>query len=238
LSATFAIHYSCESFVDKPNGYSPRISTIAVKSLGSGQTRSFSIYSVAEMQGTPKNEVERHYDQIEREMLNDFFRFLKQHGSNYFVHWNMRDANYGFQALYNRYRVLGGTPVTLDEAKLLDLASALVDIYGHRYVEHPRLENLILLNGFTRHTFLTGAEEAQAFENKEYLRLQRSTLRKVDCIAELLMLQLEGKLKTKARRLPSWVTTVYDHPVSKAVFIVSAIVSIVAFFFAVITYLH
>ena len=32
------IHYSCESFYDRPNGASPRITSIAVRKLDSAQT--------------------------------------------------------------------------------------------------------------------------------------------------------------------------------------------------------
>ncbi len=33
-----AIHYSCESFYDRPEGQSPRITSIAIRLLDSGQT--------------------------------------------------------------------------------------------------------------------------------------------------------------------------------------------------------
>lgn len=38
----WVVHYSCESFYDRPNGASPRITAIAVRKLDSGQTVSFS----------------------------------------------------------------------------------------------------------------------------------------------------------------------------------------------------
>jgi len=44
--AAWVIHYSCESFYDRPNGASPRITSIAVRKLDSGQTLSFSILSI------------------------------------------------------------------------------------------------------------------------------------------------------------------------------------------------
>ena len=42
------IHYSCESFVDKEDGTTPRITTIAVRYFESNQTKTFSIQEVAE----------------------------------------------------------------------------------------------------------------------------------------------------------------------------------------------
>ena len=41
------IHYSCESFYDRPDGTSPRITSIAVRNLATGQTESFSIHQIA-----------------------------------------------------------------------------------------------------------------------------------------------------------------------------------------------
>lgn len=38
------IHYSCESFYDRPEGRSPRITSIALRKLSSAQTTSFSIH--------------------------------------------------------------------------------------------------------------------------------------------------------------------------------------------------
>ena len=40
------IHYSCESFYDRPDGTSPRITSIAVRNLATGQTESFSIHQI------------------------------------------------------------------------------------------------------------------------------------------------------------------------------------------------
>jgi hypothetical protein len=42
------IHSSCESFYDRPEGRSPRITSIALRKLDSAQTVSFSIHQVAE----------------------------------------------------------------------------------------------------------------------------------------------------------------------------------------------
>lgn len=56
------IHYSCESFYDRPDGSSPRITFIAVRNLESGQTTSFSIYQVAERKGYSASDLEQYYD--------------------------------------------------------------------------------------------------------------------------------------------------------------------------------
>ena len=69
-SNVWVIHYSCESFYDRPNGASPRITSLAVRCLDSAQTHSFSIHQVAERQKVPFAEIEARYDELERQMLD------------------------------------------------------------------------------------------------------------------------------------------------------------------------
>ena len=134
-------------------------------------------------------------------MLSEFFGFIKKHLGYMWVHWNMRDMNYGFEAIENRYIVLGGRPELIESKHKCDLARTLVNKYGSSYIEHPRLEKLIDKNGITKKDFLAGAEEAKAFENKEFLKLHQSTLRKVDAIDTILGKEIDGNLKTNSKLL-------------------------------------
>ena len=45
------IHYSCESFYDRGEAESPRITSIAVRNLATAQAKSFSIHQLAERDG-------------------------------------------------------------------------------------------------------------------------------------------------------------------------------------------
>ena len=193
---TWVIHYSCESFYNRPNGASPRITSIAVRRLDSGQTLSFSIHQVAEEKGVPFDQIEAHYDDLERKMLDAFFQHVGSHRSMKYLHWNMRDINYGFAAIEHRHRVLGGVPVIIEDDKKSDLARLLIDIYGVGYIGHPRLETLLAKNSITPRDFLTGPQEAEAFEKRNFVGLHQSTLRKVDVIANLAERARSRQLKT------------------------------------------
>ena len=203
-SNVWVIHYSCESFYDPPEGRSPRITSIALRKLVSAQTVSFSIHKVAEIKvaeikGIPLSDISDHYDCLEKEMLYDFYSHLMNFQQMKFLHWNMRDSNYGFQAIEHRFRVLGGSKDNLyavDDKDKTDLARLLIDIYGLSYIGHPRLEKILDKNTISRLDFLTGAEEAKAFECQEFVALHRSTLRKVDVVANIAGRAHDRSLKT------------------------------------------
>ena len=181
----WTIHYSCESFYDRPEGRSPRITSIAIRKLDSAQTDSFSIHQVAERQSVPFDEISQRYDELERQMLNEFFDHISHHRGMNYLHWNMRDINFGFAAIEHRYRVLGGEPFVIDDNNKFDLARLLIDIYGVGYIAHPRLQSLMEKNSIQGPHFLSGAQEAEAFENRNFVGLHQSTLRKVDVLTNL-----------------------------------------------------
>ena len=192
------VHYSCESFYDRPEGQTPRVTSIAVRNFSSGQTESFSIHKVAELENVAFTDIDREYDELEKKMLREFYEFMKRHKTYDWIHWNMRDINYGFPALEHRYRVLNGTPEELDESRKYDLSRALVSIFGNNYIGHPRLVKLMEKNHITALDLLDGPGEAAAFEKKEFVKLHQSTLRKVDVLANILGRVIDGSIKTNA----------------------------------------
>lgn len=192
----WVIHYSCESFYERPEGRSPRITSIAVRKLDSGQTLSFSIHQIAERTGVPFQDIEAHYDVLEKQMLDAYFLHVGGHRGMKYLHWNMRDINYGFAAIEHRYQVLGGQPIVIDDDKKIDLARLLIDIYGVAYVGHPRLEKLLEKNNIQPLDFLSGQQEADAFEQRRFVELHQSTLRKVDVIANIATRAFDRALKT------------------------------------------
>lgn len=192
------IHYSCESFYDIKDGRTPRVTSIAIRYLDSAQTISFSIHKIAERKGLLNN-IEENYDLLEKEMLKEYFKFISDNDKGSWIHWNMRDGNYGFNAIENRYQVLGGKPKLIDDSKKVDLARLMVDLYGLGYIGHPRLESLIDKNNIGKKDFLKGAEEAKCFQNKEFIKLHQSTLRKVDIFNTIIEKLADGTLKTNCK---------------------------------------
>jgi len=232
------IHYSCESFYDRPDGSSPRVTSIAVRNLESALTTSFSIHQMAERQRVAQQELEREYDRLEKMMLSEFYEYVRGHLTHMWLHWNMRDINYGFQAIAHRYKVLGGEPVEIHESYLVDLARTISAIYGVGYIGHPRLQKLVKKNRISDMDFLPGADEAVAFTNQEYVKLHQSTLRKVGILGNIVERADNGSLKTDS----TWKDLYGSYPVAIGEFLkenwlisivafVSAVAGIIALFF-------
>lgn len=205
------LHYSCESFYDVKDGRTPRVTSIAARNFTTGQTASFSIHKSAEQIGVHPSDINQRYDELEKHMLDEYFDFVKSRHGYSFIHWNMRDINYGFQAIEHRYKVLGGNPFTVDDSRKFDLARELVNRFGHGYAPHGtsgRLHSLMGLNNITARDALTGQQEADAFDAGEYVKLHQSTLRKVDVMSNILERVLDGSLKTSA----TWREKTGYHP--------------------------
>lgn len=195
------IHYSCENFYDRTDGKSPRITSIAIRNLENGQTQSFSIYKFGELNRHPIGELNNHYNDLEKKMLDAFFEFAKERREYKWVHWNMRDGNYGFHAIELRHKILDGEPFIIQDDKKFDLARIIYSIYGKDYAPHGesgRLQSLIDMNGMRGRHVKTGAEEAALFEQGDYVALHQSTLAKADILADVCQLAYENCLKTNA----------------------------------------
>ena len=170
---------------------------MAVSNLQSGAVTSYSIHAEAELARLAPVQILSRMDQLERTMLDKLFQRFAESSTTSFVHWNMRDEVFGFPAVALRYGVLVGVqPAELAEARRVDLARLLKDIYGARYVAPPRLLSLARLKGLPTRDYLDGKSEADAFERGAYAAVKRSTLVKLQLILDVLHLAHEGALRT------------------------------------------
>lgn len=194
------IHYSCESFITS-HGRTPRVTSICIKNIGTGQVKSFSIHLQAQFDKKDfLNLTDEEYDGVEKNMLAGFTKYVSKHKSHKWIHWNMRDSNYGFEAINNRIKILGGKQFEIEDDLKIDFPQMLGKLYTFGYeMNKPkgRLLNLAYRNNISSINALTGKEEADTFDKKEYLKLHMSTLRKVDIINTILTNLEDGELKVK-----------------------------------------
>ena len=234
------IHYSCESFLDRPDGRSPRITSIAVRNLKNGQTKSFSIHKFGELRGYKPCQLNDYYDELEKEMLSSFFKLAKERKEYKWLHWNMRDENYGFHALEMRYEILNKKPCPyiIDNEKKFDLSRILIGIYGKAYIGHPRLQSVMEKNKISNLRFKSGKEESSLFDEGKYVELHQSTLAKVDILSNICQLAYEGDLKTNAKwwsvhgpSIKAFMSWFNKHPIITFFTIIFTFISLIWKFF-------
>ena len=197
-SRVLIVHYSCESFYDK-SGYTPRVTCIGVLNRENNESIVFSIHLQAQILNKSIESLSSSdLNLVEKEMLSEFANFVSHHKNHIWVHWNMRSASYGFQAISNRFRILGGDIIEVPDINKVDLSQVFYKMYTNKFEEHApngQLLNLAERNSISMRDALPGKEEAAAFDGKNYLVLQMSTMRKVEIIDRLLSSQEIGKLK-------------------------------------------
>lgn len=226
----YIVHYSCQNLNDDNDGLSPRITSIAVSHIKTDQAISFSTHAIAEELGLDRTEVGQKFDNVEKELLRQFYVFVRDRRDRRWVHWNMRNATYGFEHLAHRYRVLTGEDApTIPPEHRINLSDVLKDRYGSKYASHPRLPNLMKLNGGRHRDMMLGEEEVAAFTDARYMELHKSTLAKIGFFSRVIELLLKGKLKVASSSFGVCVDKALESRTAKTVALIAAVVGIVAF---------
>jgi hypothetical protein len=223
----FVIHYSCQNLNDNNENYSPRITSIAVLHVGSSTMHSFSIHLVAEFKDIARESIHEHYDILEKEMLTQFFNFVSDNDNGFWLHWNMSNINYGFEALAHRYKVLSKLEAKrIPDSKKYNLSTLLLSNYGKDCVSHPRMANFMKLNEGEHRDNLSGKEEVEAFAAKEYVKLHKSTMSKVYWFQHMYFLLQQNKVKIQNRNWGYKVNHFMERPSVKILGFVSVLFSI------------
>ena len=197
----YIIHYSSQSLFDAESGaLSPRITSIVVRHYHTGQTVSFATHTVAEYLKIGLENIEDRFDEIEVQILTQFYDFARDRREKFWVHWNMRNVTFGFEHLEHRYRVLAGRePPSIPIEVRFNLNDALKQRYGSDYADDPRMATLMELNGGRVQGFLPGKDESEAFRRRDFIRMNTSTIAKVGFFSHVISAALKGKLKTAGR---------------------------------------
>jgi hypothetical protein len=201
-ATVYAVHYACQSLKAQGPVSSARVGAIAVRQLSTGQVTLFSIADVAELNRLPVEQILPNIDQIERRVLEGFNEFVRMNRQARFIHWNMRDNQFGFGALEHRLSVLGGTPEQIPENNRYDLARLMEELYGAAYAEgRGKMLALAELNDLVSSSMLTGAQEAAAQDTGDFRVVANSTQSKVRVISDLAAAAHDRTLKTTASLL-------------------------------------
>lgn len=222
------IHYSSQSLFDEvENQFSPRITSIVAMFFASRQTVNFSLHAIAEEMGIDKDSVEREYSRIEAELLSRFFKFSQGHAEKCWLHWNMRNTVFGFEHLEHRYRVLlRSDPPTIPFDNRINISDVLKYNYGSDFAPDPRMLKLMEMNGRRDPRFMTGAEEASAFQRKEFIRMNSSTISKVEFFRYVIDQATKGRLATAGKAWGAKIDRALESRSSKVVMIILTIAGV------------
>jgi hypothetical protein len=224
----YIIHYSCQSLNDDNEGLSPRITSIAIQHFKSGQAISFSTHTIAEELGIDKNNVWAEFNQIEKKLIPDFYKFVEERKDKFWIHWNMRNSSFGFEHIEHRCKVLGTqNPPVIRVENRINLNDMISNRYGYKYVEDPKLQNLMNMNGGVHRNFLNGKEEVEAFRKSEFIRMHNSTLSKVSFFCRVIHSMIRGQLKTKSSGWGIRLDNLFESRLAKAIGLISAIAAVI-----------
>jgi REase_DpnII-MboI len=183
----FSVHYACESFI-KAKDHPPGIAAIALSDLENGEVIAFSRTDCPEGTDTAECEID---------ILRRFYEELQARIETICLHWNMDRPEYGFAALATRWRYLTlAEPPTGAPRQRYDADNLLVAQFGVNYAPHGKLASTAKLNDLDMRSFLSGAEEAAAYDSKDWATLTRSASSKAKIIGQLFLRTCDGSIKT------------------------------------------
>lgn len=202
-SQVFGIHYANSGFTK--DGESPKIVSIAVKSLSSKNEWLFSLSEELEERNIrPTDASESDFIEAEKDMLKNFSGFLVANERAKWLTWNMHKANFGFQAISHRakllfkdeYEKLNLNFEIMDE-NIMHMSMVVSQIYGDDYADHPKLMKLRELNKIESARLLEGRDEVKAFSTRELGTINDSVTSKVTSILTIYKLTRDKRLKVK-----------------------------------------
>jgi hypothetical protein len=154
----FFIHYQCEQF-----DFGRKIFSLSI--LVNGKENQFSLPDEAE-------NIKNFCDKVNKLQVEGLIP----------IHWGQTTHHYGEAHIKSRYKELTSKSISLTYIEDINLSAWLKIRYGERYIEHPRLDNLALLNEFNTVEQLkkdntTFASVRLKLLSKIYFNIQRGTLR-------------------------------------------------------------
>jgi hypothetical protein len=219
-----AIHY-CQSktYDDEYNEFSPMICAIVIKSLDGNIEKHFSIHYEADKANLSLEDIENSYRDLELRVLKAFNEFVKRHSNYTWIHWDMNNIQFGFEAIKHRFdKILAGLnglneryeeiPVN----KKINLCQLLEKMYGDRFTQGPdKLASLMKVNNneILDNNYLSMEDEEIEFENKNYHVLLKSLDCKVNFICKVSERLDSRKLRVESKNNYAIASDLLNNPV-------------------------
>lgn len=174
------------------------------------QTMAFSLKKSAEKYNTDFFEAsDDDKDVIEADMLQSFFEYVKDNQEKKWLHWNMKNNNFGFSALEERFETLGGKPFHFEEGKLINISVLLKKKYGRNFAKDStwngkmmgKMYDIFTLNGITDDSILNGEQEIKEYILKNIMSIEQSVLGKLKAFQTIVEKTSDNELTTRGKVL-------------------------------------
>lgn len=219
-SKVLFIHYSQSRTYDEDYGnISPIITSIVVKSLDNQIDQLFAIHLEADKADIPVEQIQDSYRELELRILNSFNNFVRRHQDCIWVHWEMKNVQFGFDAIKHRYeKIVNNTNdyCEIPTNKKQNLKIILEGIYGENFVSGPDyLKSLLSENNgkITNNEYLSVDNESQEFEHKNFTSVINSIDTKVEFIRNATKKLTRNQLIVSHKNKFAIFVDVVNHPV-------------------------
>ena len=201
------IHYARQNFINDAYEKGPRVIAITVMNAQSQQIRNFSLKRSSNNSFYDVSEAEQ--DKIEYLMLKDFFDYVDHNKEKKWFHWNMENNDFGFQAIEDRYKSLGGEPIHFNDKKTINISSLLEKRYGINFAKDSiwnghhtgKMYDIFTMNKIKDEKILNGDQEIKEYILKNITVIEQSVLEKVKSFHRILEMVANRTLKVRGNVL-------------------------------------
>lgn len=204
------IHYARQNCFEDAYEKGPRVIAIVAMNAESGQTMVFSLKKIADAYGSNFFEMtEAEKDEVEKEMLQSFFEYAMKNTQKKWLHWNMKNNNFGFSAIEERFKNLDGNPVHFEENTLFNISVLMKKKYGTNFAQDAswngkvmgKMYDIFSLNGIVDSYILNGEQEIKEYILKNITSIEQSILGKVKAFQVLVEKASDNDLKTRGNMI-------------------------------------
>ncbi|AWA30311.1 hypothetical protein HYN48_09560 [Flavobacterium magnum] len=213
------IHYSAsKTFDDDYGNISPIITSIVIKSLDGAIDTQFAIHFEADKADITIDQIHDSYRDLELRILKAFNNFARRHQDYIWVHWNMKNIHFGFEAIKHRYEKIfedSADYFEIPSNQKKDLQVIIEGMYGDHFVNGPdQLRSLLECNSnnTTDPNYLRAEDEAKQFENKNFEVVIKSIDTKVEFLKKATQRLCDKKLVIVNKNYYAIFIDVVNHP--------------------------
>ncbi len=204
-SNVLLICYSYSNVNTNQSELSPIVTSISIRSLDKNyENKYFSLIKEAEKANIDLDDIEDNYEELEYFLLEEFNTFVKKHRDYVWIHWDMNQIDYGFEAIKHRFDI---TAKELDKEleniaanNKFDLNYLLENMYGVEYTKcSDKMKSLMEENNYIDlNSYMSNKKESEEFNEKHFSQVKNSINSKIN-----FMFSVIEKLENNTLKIPN-----------------------------------